>query len=359
MDTNKNNHRIVLVTGANAMDSKELTHIHLSRGNTVILTYRRSTTLNLQDIRNLFKKELLENPTARLDFEFCDITDQNSVITCIKNTLNKYGKIDHIYMIAAMSHVGQSFFQKDYSIIANGQSYYYFLEAVKSYTKETRVYGALTSELAGNVIYGNMFDEETPWNPKSPYSYGKALGGHWIKHYRESSDSNLFCCFGLLFNHSSAAYRTSDFFIRKLTNSFAKIALGKQEFVEFGFLDFWRDEGYASFYCEQMINMLDNPRGPIDYVIATGTAHHAEEYLDLAAKYFNLDWKKVVRVNDSLKRSNEVVRLVGDSSKAQKDFGFNPNRMPFKDHIDLMCKYDYEMELGERPDRPDVFKLYP
>ena len=349
----------ILITGANAMDTKELTHILLSRGDRVILTYRRNSLLDLVQIRRLFDLELNSDNGCELDFEFCDITDQSSVITCIKEVLSKYGSIDQLYMIAAMSNVGNSFNQKEYSIICNGQSYYFFLEAVKNLTRDTKVYGAMTSELAGNVPDGYLFTEESVWNPKSPYGYGKQLGGQWIKHYRDSLDCNLFCCFGLLFNHSSAAYRSLDFFCRKLTNSFARIALGKQEKVKFGFLDFWRDEGYSPFYAEQMINMLENPRGPLDYVIATGETHHAEEYLDIVGGYFNLDWKNVVEIDNNIKRPNEVVRLIGCPDKAVKDFGFRPNRISFKNQLELMSKYDYSLEKDGKAERPDVFKLFP
>lgn len=345
----------IIVTGANSMDSKELTHILLARGHRVILTYRRNTSQDLEVIRNLFSKELAAS--GELQFELCDISDQSSVIACIKNCLIKYGEIHQLYMMAAIANVGTSFFQKEQSIITNGQSYYYFLEAIKNHSRNTRVYGALTSELAGNVPEGSFFTEKTCWNPKSPYSYGKALGGHWIKHYRESTDCNLYCCFGILFNHSSV-YRSKDYFIRKMTNSFARITLGKQEFVNFGFLDFWRDEGYSSFYAEQMINLLDNPNGPADYVIATGKTHHAEEFLDICGSYFNIDWTKVVKIDNEMKRPNEVVRLIGSPEKAIKDFNYNPNRMPFKDHIELMSKYDYDLESNGKAERPNVFDLY-
>lgn len=347
-----------LITGANAMDSKELTHILLKRGARVVLTFRRNTLLELDRIRALFIAELITNPESRLEFELCDITDQNSVNQCIRSILQKYGSIEHLYLIAAMTHVGDSFNQKEYSILANGQSYYYFLDAIKNHTPSTRVYGAMTSELAGNVEDGFVFSEKTTWNPKSPYSYGKELGARWIQHYREATDCNLYACFGILFNHSSC-YRTTDFFIRRLTNSFAKIALGKQKTVEFGFLDFWRDEGYSSFYAEMMIKMLENPRGPVDYVIATGQTHHAEEYLDLAAKHFNLRWQDVVKVEKSRFRPREVKRLIGDSIKAQNELDFRPNRMSFQDHMKIMCQYDYELESGANPSRPDVFALFP
>jgi len=94
-------------------------------------------------------------------------------------------------------------------------------------------------------------------------------------------------------------------------------------------------------------------------VLATGPCHHAEEYLDIAGAHFNLDWKKVVKIDKSRLRPREVKRLVGDSSKAQRELGFRPNRLSFKDHLRIMCEYDYELESGQKPKRPNVFELFP
>lgn len=347
--------KVAVVTGAGSMDGRTLTHILLSKNYHVILTYRRNTQLSLDSISQEFQSSLLIN--GKLSFELCDITDHNNVEVCIKSILQKYEKIDELYMIAAMSHVMMSFSQKDYSIICNGQSYYYFLETLRNYSPKTRVYGALTSELAGNVPEGILFNEDTPWNPKSPYGYGKALGGFWIKHYRESKDSSMFCCFGVLFNHSNTL-RTKDFYIRKLTNTFAKISLGKEKSIQLGSLAFSRDEHWSDFGCEMMWKMLQNDE-PKDYIIGNGECHFGEQYLDEVGKYFNLDWKKYVTFDRGLVRPNEVVRLIADPSKAEKELGWRRNRISFKDHITLMCKFDYDLESGLTPERPDVFKLYP
>ena len=177
--------KIACITGANSMDGKTLALILLNKGYEVILTYRRNTFFNQLNIINQLEITHSELLRSKLHFETCEITDQNSVNTCIRNIISKFGKLDELYMIAAMSHVGNSFSQKEYSILANGQSYYYFLEAVKNLWRKCRVYGALTSELAGEVSDGTIFDEQTPWHPKSPYSIGKALGGHWIQFYRD------------------------------------------------------------------------------------------------------------------------------------------------------------------------------
>lgn len=348
--------KIAVITGANSMDGKTLTHLLLSKDYTVILTYRRNTLYNEENIRSLFTDELMKY-RGGVDFEICDITDHNSVKECILSILKKYGKIDELYLIAAMSHVGNSFKQKEYSIICNGQSYYYFLETLKTFSPTTRTYGALTSELAGNVPDGQLFNEESPWNPKSPYGYGKALAGYWIRHYRECSDSNLFCCYGVLMNHSNC-YRTRDFLIRKVTSTFAKIVLGKEKKLKLAHLNFARDEHWSDFGCEMMWKMLQNEY-PTDYVIGNGETHWGEEYLDIAADYFNLNWPDYVEFDDSLNRPNEVVRLIADPSKAERELGWRKNRISFKKHIALMCDFDYKLESGLNPTRPNVFEMFP
>lgn len=348
---------IALITGANGMDAKCLTHFLLNKGYKVILTYRRNSFFDTDNIKSLFTDDLIKNPNSELYCEVCDISCQNSINECIKSILKHHSRIDELYLLAAMSHVGYSFKQKDLCIQTNGQSYYYFLECLKNFSPNTKVYGAMTSELAGNVPDGTYFNEESKWDLKSPYSIGKNLGANWIKFYRESSDSKLFACFGVLFNHS-CQYRTLDFASRKITNTAAKIALGKSKELKLAHLNWARDEHWASFGTEAMWKMLQL-KTPTDLVIGTGQTHWCEEYLDNAFNYFNLDWKKYVILDDSLQRPNEVVRLIADSSKAQKTIGWRPHRMSFKDHIGLMCAFDLSLEKGEKPVRPDVFKMFP
>ncbi len=351
------NNNIALITGANGMDAKTLTHFLLKRGYKVILTYRRNTYFDEQLILNIFSDDLKKNPSAELYCHVCDISCQNSVTETIKSVLRQHGRIDELYLLAAMSHVGQSFKHKELSIITNGQSYYYFLDALHNFSPKTRTYGALTSELAGHVNDGEFFSENTTWNPKSPYAIGKELAGRWLKFYRESKDTQLYACTGILFNHSNT-YRSKDFVIRKITNAAARIAVGKQSELNLAHINWARDEHWSDFGCEMMWKMLQQPE-PEDFVIGAGETHWGEEYLNYAFGYFNLDWKKYVKFDKALERPNDVVRLVSDSKKAQIKLGWNPTRMPFKDHIDLMCKFDYELESGLTPVRPDVFELYP
>ena len=345
---------IALITGANGMDAKTLTHLLLSKGYLVILTYRRNSYFDENNIKQLFKEDLENNKDARLECAICDISCQNSVNECIKSCLNKYSRIDELYHLAAMSHVGNSFKQKELSIIVNGQSHYYFLEALKNYSPTTKYYGAMTSELFGGINEG-LFNEEFIWDPRSPYAIGKELGARWIDFYKNSSDTNIFACYGILFNHSNT-YRSLDFVIRKITNTAAKISLGKENILKLGHLNWARDEHWSDFGCEMMWKMLQLEK-PENFVIGNGTTHWGEEFVEIAFNYFNLDWKKYVSFDKELVRPNEVTRLIADSSKAQKMLGWVPNRIPFKKHVELLCKYDLLLERDGIQKRFNIFNM--
>lgn len=347
--------KIAVITGANAMDSKSLARFLQYKDYKIVLTYRRNTLFNEANWLN--EVQIEETNKDKIEFEPCDITDQNSIRECVKEILKRHGKIDELYMIAAMSHVGQSFKQKEYSILANGQSYYHFLETLKDLSKTTRVYGALTSELAGNVPNGTLFNEETVWHPRSPYSLGKQLGGGWINLYRESLDSQMYACFGILFNHSNF-YRTPDFFIAKVAKAAAAISLGKQKDLFLGNLDFYRDEHWSDFGVEMMWKMLQQD-SPKDYVVGVGKTFHGEEYLNEAFNRVNLNWKDYVKTDESLKRPNEVYRLISDSSKAQRELGWNPNRMSFTDHMGHLVDYWLAKEGGQEYKIPNMWEKYP
>lgn len=347
--------KVALITGANAMDSKTLARFLQWKDYKIVLTYRRNS---LFDQESWFKEVQIDPLNLnKISFEVCDITDQSSVRACLENTCRRFGLIHEIYLIAAMSHVGMSFTQREYSILANGQSYYFFLEWLKQNSRTTRVYGALTSELAGDVQEGIFFNEKSIWNPKSPYSLGKQLGGGWIKLYRESLDSQLFACFGILFNHSNY-FRTKDFYIAKVCHAAASITHGETNSLKLGNLNFFRDEHFSDFGVEMMHAMLQLDE-PEDFVIGTGKTWHGEQYLDAAFKYFNLDWRKYVKIDNGLKRPNEVNRLISDSSKAQRKLGWNPNRMSFDEHIAELCAY-WDLKITSGYFRlPNIHEKYP
>lgn len=347
--------KVAVITGT-GMDSRTLCYFLLSKSYTVILTHRRNTLLDLSKILDLFKFDLMKYPQSRLDSCFMEGTDSISVNTSIQEILKKHGKIDELYLLHAQSQVGDSFNCEQYSILLNGMSPYYFLDSLRKHSKTTRIYFANTSECFGGDPAKCPFNEESRQELRSPYSIGKNLGANVIKYFRQTHD--MYACYGWLFNHSNQL-RGDAFFFMKVIRAAVKIALGTQSELVLGNLHFWRDEHLSDFGVEMMWKMLNNPKGPVDYVVGNGNANHAEEYLDAAFSIYNLDWHKYVKQDTQLFRPNEVVKLVADPSKAVQDLGWKPNRITLAQHIGLVSDYVFQEESGKTPIRVNPFNKFP
>jgi GDPmannose 4,6-dehydratase len=336
--------KIALITGITGMDAEALCDILLSKSYTVVGTYRKTAGLNLDAIAAAHRN----NPNLYL--EFCDIADHQSVETLVLSVLEKHGRIDELYLLAAQSHVGLSFTSAESTVQTDGMSVFYFLETLRQHSPKTRTYFAATSELLGGDPAGCPFNEDSPFDCRSPYAVAKELGTRWVRYYQQMG---LFATYGLLFNHSNTS-RNLSFYIRRVTNGAARIALGKQKTLPLGSLDFYRDEHWSDFGCEMMWKMLQLDR-PETFVICRGECFHGEQFLDEAFGYFNLRWQDHVTLDKERLRPNEVVKLLGDPSRAVEKLGWQPDRMSFGEHIELMCRHDFALERGEKPGRPNVF----
>lgn len=352
-----NNSPIALVTGCTGMDAKTISHFLISKGYNVILTYRRTATIDLDGIKELFSEDLINNPKSSLDFIFMDIVDQSSIKYAIKSILEnpKYGKIDEFYNFAAQSHVFESFKNADYTMRASGISVFYILESLKDLTPKTKFFQACTSEMFGGSPDRCPFSEDSPFETRSPYAVAKRVSYDWVTYFRQTY--GMFACAAFCFNHSNI-YRNSTFYIQKCCLAATKISLGKQSELLLGNLSFYRDESLSDFCIEGFWKMLQLPQ-PEDFVIGRGEAFSGEEFLNESFSYFNLDWKKYVKLDKQFLRDNEVVKLVANPSKAIKLLEWKPNRISLKNHIGLMCEYNNLIETGRKLVRKDVFKLYP
>jgi GDPmannose 4,6-dehydratase len=84
---------------------------------------------------------------------------------------------------------------------------------------------------------------------------------------------------------------------------------------------------------------------PDDYVIGTGEAHSVRELVDVAFDQVGLDPEGHVKIDPRFLRPAEVEHLVGDSSKAREQLGWEP-RTSFEELVRLMV--DADLELLER-----------
>lgn len=245
---------------------------------------------------------------------------------------------DEVYNLAAQSHVRVSFDQPDYTAEATGLGTLRILEAIKHCCPWARFYQASSSELYGKSN-GVPFDENSRFHPRSPYAAAKIYAHSIAVNYREAYDLHVSC--GILFNHESPR-RGETFVTRKITKGLARVATGKQDYIELGNLRASRDWGYAADYVEAMWLMLQQEK-PSDYVVATGETHTVSEFLSLAAGRLGLDETKVVRYSDRLKRPSEVDWLCGNPTKANTVLGWR-SRASFSGLVDLMVEEDLRKE---------------
>jgi GDPmannose 4,6-dehydratase len=331
--------KTALITGITGQDGSYLAEFLLAKGYTVYGIIRRSSSFNTGRINHIYKDPHDPHPEMRLVYG--DLNDGSSLNRIIRTT-----QPDEIYHLGAQSHVRVSFEVPEYTGEITGLGTVRLLEAIRETGVKTRFYQASSSEMFGNMP--GPLNEQTPFQPRSPYAAAKVYA-YWITvNYREGYD--LFACNGILFNHESPR-RGETFVSRKITKAAAKIKLGRQEKLFLGNLDAKRDWGFARDYVEAMWLMLQQDR-PDDYVIATGETHSVREFLDEAFGHLELDWKKYVEIDPRYFRPTEVDMLLGDASKAKKQLGWKPS-VRFKELVKLMVDADLEAE-SRKPHASDT-----
>ncbi len=249
---------------------------------------------------------------------------------------------DEIYHLAAQSQVRVSFDIPEYTGDTTGLGTIRLLEAMRKTNSKARFYQASTSELFGSAKPPQ--NEETPFQPQSPYAAAK-LYAYWItRNYRDGY--KMFASNGILFNHESPR-RGETFVTRKITRAVAMIMAGLQRALYLGNLDSKRDWGYAPEFVEAMWQILQQDE-PDDFVLGTGETHTVREFLEEAFGYVGLDWNKYVRIDSRYFRPTEVDYLLSDPSKAKRILNWEP-KIKFHELVRIMVDADLESIGLETP----------
>lgn len=331
-----------VITGITGQDGAYLAELLLEKGYKVFGTYRRTSSVNFWRIEELGIKN---NPNLHL-VEY-DLTDLSSSIRLLQES-----KATEVYNLAAQSFVGVSFDQPLTTAEITGIGPVNLLEAIRIVNPKIRFYQASTSEMFGKV-QAIPQKEDTPFYPRSPYGVAK-LYAHWMTiNYRESY--NIFASSGILFNHESPL-RGQEFVTRKITDSVAKIKLGKLDVLELGNMDAKRDWGFAKEYVEGMWRMLQADE-PDTFVLATNRTETVRDFVSMAFKAAGIELrfegkddqevaidiatnKVVVKVNPKFYRPAEVELLIGNPQRAKDILGWEP-----KTTLEELCAMMVEEDL--------------
>lgn len=229
---------------------------------------------------------------------------------------------EEIYNLAAQSHVGLSFQNPLTTMQVNYGGLVNIINSVKRHSK-AKIYQAGTSEMYGNNRKLDVYDEETPFAPVSPYGISKVAA-----HYAgvNARAEGVWVSNGILFNHESPI-RGKDFVTRKIT-----LAAARGETVKLGNVNSKRDWGFAGDYVDGMWMMLQHSK-PDDFVLSSGEVNSVLDLINVAECKYEICGSNI--------RPNDLTYLKGDFSKAKAILGWRP-KVGFKELIGMMLQADKE-----------------
>ena len=301
-----------LITGITGQDGSYLTEWLLGRGYEVHGVVRRTSSLERSRLSHLYADGSVYNQTLHL--HYADLDDP----TTLRRVLLRVAP-DELYHLAGQSHVGLSFDIPESTCEMTAMGTLRLLEMVRDLPKPLRLFHAGSSEMFGRPAVAPQ-NEETPFQPCSPYGAAKVFATQMVRIYREAH--GLYAVNGILYNHESPR-RGENFVTRKICRAAAAIRDGRQKELSLGDTSARRDWGDARDYVRGMWLSLqqDTPR---DYLFASGVLHSVQDVVEVAFASVGLDWRQHVRQDSRFMRPAEPTNLVGDASRARAILGWKP-----------------------------------
>jgi GDPmannose 4,6-dehydratase len=339
-----NGRQCIVVTGVTGQDGSHMVDYLLEQTDYVVFgCVRRLSVYNHKNIRHISDERF-----KLINF---DLTDSNLISRIIESLKPKY-----FINLAAQSFVGSSWDFALQTWETNCTSILNILEAIRIHNPKCRFYQAGSSEEFGDVLHSPQ-SETHPLRPRSPYGASKAAARQLIKVWRDSY--NLFAVQGWLFNHEGTR-RGEEFVTRKITKNVARI---KKEYIngnfkplELGNVDSKRDWSDAEDFVEGIWLML-NQESPKEYVLSSNETHTIREFVEEAFNFAGFavekcEWvgqgadeqyihegKILVKINPEFYRPAEVEVLLGDSSSARRELGWEP-KINFLELVRKMVAHD-------------------
>jgi GDPmannose 4,6-dehydratase len=356
--------KIALITGVTGQDGSYLSEFLLDKGYTVHGIKRRASLINnTARIDHIY--EDLHKKGKKFFLHYGDLTDTSSILSIIQKV-----NPTEIYNLAAQSHVSVSFEIPEYTADVNALGALRILEAIRllNLNKKIRFYQASTSELFGNTKEVPQ-NENTRFNPRSPYAVSK-LFSYWItKNYREAY--GIHASNGILFNHESPR-RGETFVTRKITLGLTKICSGLQKTLFLGNLNALRDWGHAKDYAEMQWLMLQQKK-PNDLIISTNKQYSVRKFVEYSCEALKIKllWKNkglneigilksfdkkkypklklnqtIIKIDKKYYRPTEVENLRGNYNLAKKILGWKP-KISLKSMVYEMIQEDMSLSKIE------------
>lgn len=320
-----------VIFGIAGQDGSYLSELLLEKGYEVHGMVRRCSVAENQGSR-------LDHLSDKVHTIYGDLLDETSIDRMIKEI-----QPDEVYNLAAQSHVRISADMPRFTTKVNALGALNILESCRMHCPTTKVYQASSSEMFGNCIDNDGFQRETtPMHPVSSYGCAKLFAYSMFRHYRRSY--GMFACNGILFNHESPR-RGSNFVTNKVVKTAVEIKLGLSSGLVLGNMDSYRDWGHSKDYVRAMY-MIMQLKLPDDFVISTMKTHSVGDLCVYVFTKLGMDYRNYVAQDAKFLRPEELKILKGDSSRARKVLGWEPE-YTFETLLDEMIDFWLEKLKGK------------
>jgi dTDP-glucose 4,6-dehydratase len=171
--------RKILITGGAGFIGSHVVRLFVTK-------YPDYTIVNLDALTYAGNPENLKDVESAPNYRFVkgDITDESFI-----NTLFQNEQFDAVIHLAAESHVDRSIMDPLAFVKTNVLGTAILLNAARTIWKEKEgklFYHVSTDEVYGSLGETGFFTEDTPYDPRSPYSASKASSDHFVMAYHHT-----------------------------------------------------------------------------------------------------------------------------------------------------------------------------
>jgi len=316
--------RNILITGGAGFIGSHVVRRFVSK-------YPDYTIVNADKLTYAGNLENLADIKERQNYIFrkTDITDKNAVVSLF----NEF-RFDGVIHLAAESHVDRSISSPDEFIFTNIVGTVNLLNALRSseagVSGKKLFYHISTDEVYGSLGRSGLFTEETPYDPRSPYSASKASSDHMVRAFGNT--------FGLpwIISNCSNNYGPNQFpekLIPLTINNIKK----KKEIPVYGKGDNVRDWLYVEDHAAAIDLIFHNGSPSETYNIG---GDNEWKNIDIVRLLCTIMDEKLGRDAGSSQklitfvpdRAGHDKRYAIDSSKLKRELGWKPS-LSFKDGI--------------------------
>jgi dTDP-glucose 4,6-dehydratase len=275
-------------------------------------TYPDSKIINLDALTYAGNLENLAEVEDNPNYTFVkgDITDRELVNKLMADA-------DYVVHFAAESHVDRSILNPSIFVETNVLGIQILLEAAVKHDLQ-RFHHISTGEVFGSLELNSdtMFDEHTPYDPRSPYSASKAASDHLVRAYGETYDLDF--TISNCSNNYGPYQHPEKFIALTITN-----LIEDKPIPVYGDGLNVRDWLFVTDHCTAIDRVLSDGKSGETYLVGGLTDDYSNlDIVKILLKIMGHDQSKITFVKD---RAGHDRRYAVDWSKINQELGWEPS----------------------------------